>query len=407
MAAHCSAQNLIPNPGFETYSACPSGIAQMNRATGWNNPTSHSGSADYHHVCATDPWVQVPNNVFGNETPHGGNAYMGLALFYQSTPSFREYIYCQLTPPLGLTAGQTYQISWFVSAGENSSRATDDLQFYVSAAAPTWVGNWNPMTTYTPQAAIPSGTFLSNKTGWIQVSATFTASGGQRYLTIGNFLSDGATTTIANGGGAYNTGYIYLDDGVLQPAVVLSADLENLNAVENEAFVTVSWETNSEITTDLFEIERSIGGYDHFEKIGENKAAGNSSEKLIYTFQDNGYSHGTLNYYRLKVLDQNGEASYSNAVGVETTPKGEQFVNFFPNPAPVGSAVGFTFACDQPQKVNAILMDLQGKVVRSQTFEAQIGSNHFELDTKNLPAGQFLMRVQSGTKLEVRRVTLL
>ena len=176
---------------------------------------------------------------------------------------------------------------------------------------------------------------------------------------------------------------------------------------KTEAFVTVSWETNTEITTDHFEIERSIGDYDHFEKIGENKAAGNSSEKLTYTFQDKSYSHGAFNYYRLKVLDQNGEASYSNAVGVETTPQGEQFVNFFPNPAPAGTAVGFTFACDQPQKVNAILIDLQGKVVRRQNFDAQVGSNHFELDTKNLPAGQFLMRVQSGTKLEVRRITLL
>ncbi len=400
-------QNLLPNPGFEVYSACPGWIAEMWKATGWNNPTNHTGSADYHHVCGTNAWVQVPSNAFGSQMPHAGNAYMGFALFYQSTPGFREYIYCQLTPALGLTAGQTYTISWYVSAGDNSSMATDDLQFYLSAAAPTWVGNWNSMTTYTPQCAIPSGTFITNKLGWNLVSATFTAAGGERYLTMGNFLLDGATSVMANGAGAYNTGYVYFDDGVLQPSVILSADLQELKAEENGNSVALTWETKTETDNLKFVVERSVGDYQHFEAIGERMGAGNSSEALQYIFDDPGYTPGVMNYYRLKVVDNNGEFSFSNAVGVETRLSGTHFVNSHPNPAQVGMPIQLTFSMEVAQPIHVLLIDMQGREVRNMTFDGEVGLSKVAFPTSGLPAGQYLMRAQSGMELVVKRITLL
>lgn len=401
------AQNLVPNPGFETVVTCPSYITQVYNAAGWYNPSGHSGSADFHHVCATNAWVQVPNNVFGSQAAHGGNGYMGFALYYQSTPQFREYIYCQLTPVGGLTAGVSYQVTWWYSCADQSTMATNALQFYFSASAPTWSGNWNAMTSYAPQCSIPTTTYLSNKTAWTQVSATFTASGGERFMTLGNFRNDASTSVIPNGAGSYSTNYIYVDDGILQPAVVLSANLQNLKAEENGGAVRLSWETLNEITNDRFEIERSAGDYNHFERIGERAGAGNSSERLAYAFDDHGFTPGLINYYRLKVIDQNGESTYSNAVGVETSPNGAHLVNFYPNPAPAGAPIAFTFTSDKAQKVDLLLMDLQGRVVRDLGYEAQIGTNNFQFDTANLPAGQYLMRLQGGGAQAIHRITVL
>jgi hypothetical protein len=402
-----SGQNLIPNPGFETYSGCPSFVAQMNLATGWNNPSGHGGSADYHHVCGTNAWVQVPNNVFGTQSPHAGNAYMGFALFYQSTPEFREYIYCQLTPPGGLTAGTTYSVSWYVSCADNSSMTTDDLQFYVSAAAPTWGSGWNAMTTYTPQCAIPSGTYITNKSGWTLVSATFTAAGGERFLTVGNFLVDAATSMIPNGSGSYNTGYVYFDDGVLQPTVILSADVQALKAVETRQSVHLTWETLSEVGNERFEIERSVADYNHFESIGMRAGAGNSSERLEYGFDDPGFMPGVMNYYRLKAVDQNGTVAYSNAVGVETAPKGDHLIHFFPNPVAAGANLQLTYSLEKAQPISMYLVDLQGREVKSMLHEGNAGLNEIGFPTTNLPAGQYLMRVLCGDELTIRRVTIL
>lgn len=400
-------QNLITNPGFESNSGCPSNIGQPYLATGWSNPVGHGGTADYIHTCGTNAWVQAPNNAFGSQMPRTGNAYMGFALFYQSTPGFREYVINQLTPVGGLTAGQNYTVNWYVSAGDNSSRATNSLQFYFSAAAPTWSGNWNAMTTYTPQCSIPPATYITDKTNWVLVSASFTASGGERYMTIGNFRLDASTSTIANGAGAYNTGYVYYDDGSLQQSIVFSATMGDLRASLDGDRVRLDWETLSETANDRFEVERSAGDYNHFEKIGTVPGAGNSTERLAYSHLDPAATPGVTNYYRLRVVDQNGEAAYSNAVGVETRPQGEHVVNFYPNPVLSGQSVEFTFSLDKAQPIDARLIDMQGREVRMVRFEGAVGTNRLQFSTQDIRPGQYLLNIHSGSAHATSRIQIL
>lgn len=138
------AQNLLPNPSFEVNSGCPTTVAQVANAIGWGTPVGHAGSADYLHVCGTTGWVQVPNNAFGTQMPLQGDGYIGFALYYQAVPEFREYVIAPLTQTL--LAGQTYEISTYYSLAEESTFATDKLQFYFSNTPTTWgMGNWNPM----------------------------------------------------------------------------------------------------------------------------------------------------------------------------------------------------------------------------------------------------------------------
>lgn len=67
-----NAQNLVPNNGFETYSALPTGVAQTNLSTGWTSGTG-SGSPDYFHTSGSG-LVQLPNAYFGTVNPYAGNA---------------------------------------------------------------------------------------------------------------------------------------------------------------------------------------------------------------------------------------------------------------------------------------------------------------------------------------------
>ena len=66
---------------------------------------------------------------------------------------------------------------------------------------------------YTPQVTSPSGVFLTDTLNWMQVSGTYTATGGETYITIGSFNSDANTDTIdygtANGS---KQAYYFLDD---------------------------------------------------------------------------------------------------------------------------------------------------------------------------------------------------
>ena len=112
-----NAQNLVPNPDFETHSACPNGdisSGTITLAPPWNKPTD--GTSDYFHTCSTGAfgaWTGVPANVFGNQMPHSGNAYGGFHT-YIGQQNLREYIQAPLLSPL--VAGQAYKVSFYFTS---------------------------------------------------------------------------------------------------------------------------------------------------------------------------------------------------------------------------------------------------------------------------------------------------
>ena len=56
------AQNLVPNPGFDILTACPSGQGQINLAFPW---TSAWLTPDLYHGCASDDNYTVPQGGLG------------------------------------------------------------------------------------------------------------------------------------------------------------------------------------------------------------------------------------------------------------------------------------------------------------------------------------------------------
>jgi hypothetical protein len=95
----------------------------------------------------------------------------------------------------------------------------------------------------------------------------------------------------------------------------------------------IKWTTASELNNDYFDLERSKDG-NSFEKIFQKKGAGNSKSELKYEFTDSKAGAG-VSYYRLKQVDFDGTATYSEIIAVESSLKA-QFV-VYPNPSTSGS----------------------------------------------------------------------
>lgn len=210
-----TAQNIVPNPDLENYTACPTSVAQIDNCVGWNKIVNHSGSSDYINACNAGI-VNCPANAFGNQAAHSGVGYFGFALYYQATPEFREYTSCTFTS--AMVAGTTYDVSFWTSVSDESQfGTTDGLELYFSNAPVTGAGNWNPLTTITPQ--IQNTVVITDKINWIQVSYQYTALGGEQYMTIGNFKTDVNTNTIPAGAGTYSTVYLYVDDFIVEPVI--------------------------------------------------------------------------------------------------------------------------------------------------------------------------------------------
>jgi len=75
--------NLIPNPGFENYDQCPTGVATMPynaivTVQDWFSPTL--ASPDYFNSCNTNNTAGVPVNTYSYQPARNGNGYAGLML---------------------------------------------------------------------------------------------------------------------------------------------------------------------------------------------------------------------------------------------------------------------------------------------------------------------------------------
>jgi hypothetical protein len=199
--------NLVPNPSFESNTGIPTGYSQINLAVSWSTPTN--GSPDYFHaLAALSSGMGVPLNDFGYQTPHGaGQAYAG----FNALPVnfYREYVETPLSSPL--LAGQSYQVSFYVSLADNCRWAVDKIGAYLS------VGPVGPVNTaynlpFTPQINNPATSYITNKAGWTLISGLYVAAGGEDHIVIGNFFDNPSTVPLAGQGGNFQFSYYYLDD---------------------------------------------------------------------------------------------------------------------------------------------------------------------------------------------------
>lgn len=209
-----NAQNLLLNPGLENYITCP-GFGQFSSTyiNDWTKPSI--ASTDYYH--SNCPGIQPSQQV-----PHGGNAYFGI-IAYNLGQEYREYATGHLSSPL--TAGTVYTVEFYVSLNDGYIQAVNELGAYFSASVPGPFPN-SLHIAVTPQVENTTGVLGSDST-WMLVSGSFTAAGGEQYITIGNFHDDLSTTVTQVGSVGSFGAYYFVDDISITAAKVTG--IESLN----------------------------------------------------------------------------------------------------------------------------------------------------------------------------------
>ena len=216
------AQNLVPNPSFETYVTCPISDSEVQQGiiTPWT--TASTATSDYFNACfipSPFPSMDVPSNAQGYQFARTGDGYAGIISAETADTAltiigdYREYLQVPLTAPL--VAGNEYNIEFFWSLSDRSSLYAEEIGIYFS----TTPININQSTTlpYTPQLE-QSGSPLNDTTNWVPFQQTYTAVGGEMYITIGNFsnVSNSIWGTTGTACDFYQTfgcfAYYYIDD---------------------------------------------------------------------------------------------------------------------------------------------------------------------------------------------------
>ncbi|MBI3501333.1 MAG: T9SS type A sorting domain-containing protein [Bacteroidetes bacterium] len=226
------AQNLVPNPSFEQFDTCPYNGGQINYVKYWYNPTPYA-SPDYFNACGTLGY-NVPNSYLGYQTAKSGIAYAGIVTYTKNSlfpagDNYREYISIALNDTL--RGGHRYCLSFYVSKADTAQYIANDIGGHFSISPDTNSTTQNTVLPFIPQVSNPSNNTLSNDTGWTEISGSFIASGGEKYLTIGNFKDSSSTTASYVGGPSWMYyGYYYIDD----ITVVLC---DSLNGITETGFI--------------------------------------------------------------------------------------------------------------------------------------------------------------------------
>jgi len=166
-----------------------------------------------------------------------------------------------------------------------------------------------------------------------------------------------------------------------------------------KASVALQWQTTDEDNTSAFEVQR-VMPLTPPEALGTIEAA-NTQGAHLYKFIDNAPLPGT-NYYRLKMIDKDGQVNYSNIISVKTT---DDAVSLQLLPNPVQNSVSLSFTA--PAGAYCIdIADVEGRRLKQICGVAANGVNRLAIDVHSYAQGAYFIMVtdKDGRKQSVQMI---
>ena len=183
------------------------------------------------------------------------------------------------------------------------------------------------------------------------------------------------------------------------PSAVLPLTLLSFDAEKKGGKVETKWQTEQEVNTDYFEVERSTNGV-NFSSIGQVKAAG-LKQKKTYAFTDNTPPQYNTLYYRLKMLDKDGSFEYSKVKSISSkASKGD--IKIYPNP--INNSIKAELTAITSGDMDISIIDAFGKVVLTSKQKISEGLNSINLDCPQLAAGMYLFVAKTGGDSFVQKI---
>lgn len=199
----------------------------------------------------------------------------------------------------------------------------------------------------------------------------------------------GSGTTVSNDGNGYNgSSYVYIN-------IVLPIKLSSFNVTSKNNDALLGWSVeNQDATSSHFEIERSTNGTD-FNSIGTVNA--NAESKATYSYSDKNVNLSGTVYYRLKMVDKDGQFVYSDVRSVQFQNAGFA-VTVYPNP--VQNITKLNITLTQAQVIKVSINDALGSRIKQMEIAGQQGMNEKAIDLSTVPKGSYMIRIQAGQNLQ-------
>jgi hypothetical protein len=223
---------------------------------------------------------------------------------------------------------------------------------------------------------------------WASITIGLPA-GSSTYLRVRTTTNSSLGTGTPNGwyaNGEVEDYRVWVD--VILPIKLLSFKAKN----ENDKRVLLDWTTENETGFKGFEIERSADGIT-WNKIAFVPGSGGSSINE-YSYYDNNPVQGN-NYYRLKMLDYDGNEKYSwvEMVGINRTITG---LKVLPNPVRGQATIQFNAMSNDKAEIQ--LINAEGRLMQSRAVNCNAGFNQAVLTIPgSYASGVYVVRVTTAS----------
>jgi len=196
--------NLVKNPSLEQYSQCPDGVDEIKYANYWSSIDTIANdplcSPEYCNICGpVTGGFSIPHGGNYYQYPRTGNGMTQVQFFFDESFNFpykRDYLQGRLWHQLVL--GKSYCVTFYAVLGERSNYAIANLGAYLDNGSidnsPDSIGCASPQTSHIPQ--VENNTIVSDTLNWTKIEGAFTATGTEKFITIGNFKDKAATNYI-------------------------------------------------------------------------------------------------------------------------------------------------------------------------------------------------------------------
>jgi hypothetical protein len=162
------------------------------------------------------------------------------------------------------------------------------------------------------------------------------------------------------------------------------------NALLKNHKVQLDWATASEKNADYFVVERSSDG-SVFSEVARNSAVGNSISKQSYRLFDEQPLNG-ISYYRLKEVDLNKVANYSDIKSVNYLFSKEDMFKIYPNPTE-NEQISIEFESSENSEFKVVVRNTLGQIIQNHRFNSNSGQNLIELNIAHLSSGTYFIEL--------------
>ncbi|PZR24807.1 MAG: hypothetical protein DI538_27915, partial [Azospira oryzae] len=236
-------------------------------------------------------------------------------------------------------------------------------------------------------------------------SGTLTGKSSAEKLLINQSVPNGSATNVQQNSGMAAEDTATYAGGAGNPDVscsmLLPMVVSALKGTYNGDVINLTWSTTSEINGKQFMVEYSTDGLS-FTTAGTVAAKGNSTEKVNYQYQFSKVNSATL-YFRLMMVDVDGRTEYSNTILVKTVGAQKITAGVYPNPFAEKLEVTTTLTKSLP--VNVRLLDMNGRLVKSQVYSGQSGFNKWTLTgLSELNKGLYIIEVMAGEERWMQKI---